>query len=80
MQGVYFRHYALQRALALGLKGFVKNQPDDSVQVEVEGEEKDLESFLEFCHRGSPQSNVLKVDVEEKEARGFEKFWIEKEQ
>ena len=40
VQGVGYRYYVLQHARALGLTGFARNEPDDSVTVVAEGPDR----------------------------------------
>ena len=40
VQGVGFRYYAVNKANQLGLTGWVKNLPDGTVEMEVQGEER----------------------------------------
>jgi len=76
VQGVWFRASAQQKAQALGLEGWVKNEPDGSVLVLVQGSEDKLGSFSEWCHEGPEHARVDKVvSIEVKEeldSNGFE--------
>ncbi|MDO8339166.1 MAG: acylphosphatase [Candidatus Burarchaeum sp.] len=46
VQGVNYRSFVRQQALALGVKGYVKNLPDGSVEIVAEVESKEaLERF-----------------------------------
>lgn len=63
VQGVSFRYYTTRTARRLGLKGWVANRRDGSVETVVEGEHPDLEEFVDFLHRGSPAASVEEVDV-----------------
>ncbi len=76
VQGVWFRVSTRNQAKALGLKGFVRNEPDESVYVEVEGEEQVLDAFVKWCYTGSEQSKVDKVAVQKGALKGFEEFTI----
>ncbi|MCB0783112.1 MAG: acylphosphatase, partial [Flavobacteriales bacterium] len=38
VQGVWYRKHTREKALELGLRGWVMNQPDGSVLVEAEGD------------------------------------------
>jgi acylphosphatase len=74
VQGVFFRHTAKQTASSLGLVGFVRNEPDGSVQMEIQGEEAGLKKFMDWCQVGSPSSQVESVrtkDIGLKEDQGF---------
>jgi len=46
VQGVGFRYSAVNCALKLPITGFVKNLPDQRVEVVAEGKEADLKNFL----------------------------------
>lgn len=64
VQGVNFRYYTTRAARRLGLKGWVANRRNGTVEVVAEGEHSDLEEFVDFLHRGSPAASVEEVDVE----------------
>lgn len=49
VQGVFFRASTKDAADRLGIKGFVRNEPDGSVYIEAEGEEEKLNQFMECC-------------------------------
>lgn len=63
VQGVGFRYNARRQALALGLDGFVKNMPDGSVYIEVEGNPMSLDEFVDWCRSGPSGSRILDVIV-----------------
>ena len=63
VQGVCFRARAREHAKALGIKGFVKNLPDGSVELDAEGEETSLRDFLLWCRNGPPGARVDNVDL-----------------
>ena len=52
VQGVFFRASTKDKAIELGLKGFVRNQPDGTVEVIAEGSEKQLQELVAWCHEG----------------------------
>ncbi|RLG40105.1 MAG: hypothetical protein DRO05_07175 [Thermoproteota archaeon] len=64
VQRVGFRRYALDLAQELGLAGHVKNLPDGSVQIFVQGGKEKLLKFLELL-KSPPLGKVRKVKVEE---------------
>ena len=61
VQGVGFRAFVEQSAMALNLKGWVRNRWDGSVEVLAEGEHKNLEVFLAALWRGPRASSVTDV-------------------
>lgn len=69
VQGVGYRWFANRHAQALGLTGYVKNNYDDSVTVEVEGEKPAIEELIEQLRTGPRSSQVQDVKVEWSEAK-----------
>ena len=77
VQMVWFRDHTRTEARRLGLKGWVKNLPDGRVEAVFEGPEEDLKHILQWCHQGSPNSRVDRVEPAWSEAGGeFESFEI----
>ncbi len=74
VQGVFFRDTARQAAQELGIAGMVCNQPDGTVYIEAEGEEKPLRELVRWCRRGPQWAHVESVDVEEGELSGYTGF------
>lgn len=48
VQGVGFRYYAINKANQLGLTGWVKNLPNGTVEMEVQGEEPLIDQLIIF--------------------------------
>ncbi|MEO8069501.1 MAG: acylphosphatase [Flavobacteriales bacterium] len=61
VQGVRYRQTAVERATALGLKGYAKNLPDGSVRIEAEGKEEALDAFVAWCRTGPSLARVDQV-------------------
>ncbi len=61
VQGVGFRYYTQKVAGELGLKGWVRNRPDHSVLVMVQGNEKDIETFVDYLKIGPALARVDKI-------------------
>jgi len=76
VQGVWFRAHTKDMADKLGIKGWVRNVPDGSVEAVFEGDDESVEKIIEWCHRGPPLARVEGVEVEYEEPRGEEKFEI----
>ena len=76
VQGVWFRKYTHEKAISLGLVGFVKNMPDGTVYTEVEGDEKNVGLFIEWCHKGSPLSKVESISFLDLPVKGESSFEI----
>lgn len=65
VQGVNYRRAAQREALRLGLTGFARNMPDDSVWIEAEGPEAAMDAYIAWCRKGPPRAGVEEVEVEE---------------
>lgn len=52
VQGVGFRYRAYHAAQSLGLTGWVRNEYDGSVAMEVQGKRHDLDAMLEMIENG----------------------------
>jgi acylphosphatase len=65
VQGVWYRASAKDKALSLGLKGKVWNNPDDSVGAVVQGPEENVKQFIEWCKEGPRLASVDEVRFEE---------------
>ncbi|HTY96850.1 MAG TPA: DNA polymerase ligase N-terminal domain-containing protein [Solirubrobacteraceae bacterium] len=76
VQGVGFRAETRKRALALGLSGWVRNEPDRTVAVHAEGPSEAVEDLLGFLGRGPPGSRVKGLGLEEVRVEGHEQFAI----
>jgi acylphosphatase len=78
VQGVFFRAFVNERALMLGLTGYVRNMPEgDAIEVWGEGERGKLEQLLEFIKTGPPRSKVEMVQTEWPEYTGkYSEFTI----
>ena len=63
MQGVFFRAETRDRAASLGLGGWVRNNPDGTVEAEFEGERERIESMIEWCRKGPALAEVDGVEV-----------------
>ncbi len=70
VQGVGFRWFVIDEARPLGLRGWVRNRADGTVELTAEGERPQLETLLTAARRGPRGARVTAVDVEWAEARG----------
>ena len=75
VQGVGFRAFLEREAKARGLRGWVRNRSDGSVEAVFSGEEEDVQSMVVACHRGPRMSLVKDVKTTHHppgEWKGFE--------
>jgi len=77
VQGVGFRWFVQRTARQLGIKGWVQNKEDGSVEAVAEGMQESITLFIEACKKGHAYGNVENVLVdEEKAGGGFADFEI----
>ncbi|MDR3684687.1 MAG: acylphosphatase [Geothrix sp.] len=62
VQGVGYRRFAAREAQDLGLAGWVRNEPDGTVDGEAEGPEAALEAFRARLARGPAFASVSRLD------------------
>ena len=78
VQGVGFRYFVQHVAEKLGLVGDVRNRPDSSVEIVVEGEPAKIRKLVEMVEQGPPLSRVRQVDVVDIPATGsYDSFSIQ---
>jgi len=77
VQGVFFRHETRKMAYRHNVTGWVRNLRDGRVEVVFEGDKKDVESMIAFCHKGPPGAIVRGIEVLWEEPTGeFRDFQI----
>lgn len=76
VQGVYYRQNTKSKATELGVKGFVRNEPDKSVYLEAEGEEQAVDDLIAWCRKGPWLASVEEVILKVQEVKGFVSFEI----
>ena len=80
VQGVFYRDYTRKKARELNLTGWVRNNPDGTVEVLCYGKPENIDEFIKWCHQGSPLSNVAYIDIQKQPFEGegpYESFEIE---
>src|SRR5260370_12923683 len=63
VQGIGYRFYVRRQAAALGVRGYVRNLPDGSVEGVAEGERPGLEQLLRALERGPTGAVVEPLDL-----------------
>lgn len=70
VQGVFFRNWTMDRARALGVRGWVRNRRDGSVELVAYGEDEAVEALTAACRIGPPAAKVERIEVEIEEGEG----------
>ncbi len=63
VQGVYFRVYTQKTAKKLKIKGTVKNRTDGHVEIQAAGDEKNMQAFVQWCHKGPVLAKVSDISL-----------------
>ena len=61
VQGVGYRAWAIETALRLGVRGWVRNRADGSVEALVIGAEDAVAAMIEACGEGPFAARVIEV-------------------
>jgi acylphosphatase len=64
VQGVFFRASTRSEAERLGLRGWIRNLPDGTVEIHAVGSRDALESLHVWLQEGPPPAEVDLVEVE----------------
>ncbi|OGI11716.1 acylphosphatase [Candidatus Micrarchaeota archaeon RBG_16_36_9] len=77
VQGISFRYYTKQKAIILGINGWIKNLVTGEVEAVFEGLDDRIKEMVEWCKKGPWLAKVNNVKVEFSDYRGeFEVFEI----
>ena len=76
VQGVGFRYHTRNKAIELGIHGFVRNETDGSVWIEADGDEQNTKEFISWCYHGPRFARVEQIEVTEIELKYYTDFRI----
>lgn len=76
VQGVFFRASSKTKADEMGIRGFVRNERDETVYIEAEGEEENLKKFIDWCGQGPKYAIVERRETNEAEVKDFKTFMV----
>jgi acylphosphatase len=63
VQGVGYRAWTVVTAFGFGLKGWVRNVSDGTVEAVFHGEETQVDVMLELCKEGPAAARVEKMEM-----------------
>lgn len=63
VQGVFYRNWTIENAKELGLKGWVRNRRDGSVEALFSGTPENVDEMEQRCRRGPPDAMVTGLQV-----------------
>lgn len=63
VQGVSFRASTVEAARSCGVYGWVRNNPNGTVEAVLEGEEERVGRLIEWCRTGPPLARVERLNL-----------------
>jgi len=76
VQGVGFRFFAERAARELGVRGWVRNLPDGSVESVAEGDDAAVAAYVARLERGPLTGRVDGIEVDVVDPQGFSSFEV----
>jgi acylphosphatase len=76
VQGVFFRDTTRRMAESRGVAGWVRNNPDGSVEAAFEGPAHAVDAMVRYVHEGPRGAGVDRVEVFDEEAEGLTGFRV----
>ena len=76
VQGVFFRDTVRRHAQSRGVTGWVRNNPDGTIEAVFEGEPEAVERLVSFVHEGPSGAIVERVDVADEADEGLSGFSV----
>jgi len=76
VQGVWFRDSVRRLAEERGVRGWVCNNADGTVEAVFEGERERVETLVAFCERGPSGARVERVEVADEPPEGIDGFAV----
>jgi acylphosphatase len=76
VQGVFFRDTTRRRAESRGVVGWVRNNPDGTVEALFEGDPEAVDALVAFAREGPRGAQVERVDVDDAEPEGLAGFEV----
>ena len=79
VQGVFFRGWTKEQADSLGVAGWVRNQPDGSVEAQLSGDEQAVIQLIERMRRGPAGAHVARLETNETAPEASDRFTIRRD-
>jgi acylphosphatase len=76
VQGVFFRDSCRREADILGVRGWIANRSDGTVEAVFEGDVGAVDAIVDWCREGPELACVSRVDVESEEPEGVGGFEV----
>lgn len=76
VQGVFFRDSCRQEAEERGVTGWVRNNPDGTVEAMFEGPTDRVQAMVDWAHGGPRHAAVERVEVSDADPEGSGRFEV----
>lgn len=76
LKNIGFRFTAMQAAYKYGVTGFTRIKSNGAIYIEVEGEDENLNNFLNWCKTGPVGAVIENMETIEAELKDFTAFDI----
>lgn len=76
VQGVFFRDSCRREARSRHVAGWVRNNPDGTVEAVFEGDPDAVTTLVDWTHAGTAGAQVSRVEVTEEEPEGLNGFRV----
>jgi len=80
VHGVFYRATAKEVADKIGVKGWIKNREDESVEATITGTDEQIKDFTEWCKQGPPRAKVEDVLITKIADEKFDEFKVIRKQ
>ncbi|MXP30050.1 acylphosphatase [Porphyrobacter algicida] len=74
VQAVFYRDWMVSTARGLGIAGWVRNLPDDTVEAHLEGEPETVRAMIEAMHEGPSRAQVQRIEERKVPPEGLHGF------
>ena len=76
VQGVYFRGTCRAVARGLGVRGWVSNRGDGTVELVAEGSRESVGELIAWCREGPPLADIRGVEITDETPAGERDFRV----
>ncbi len=76
VQGVFYRDSCQRVASGLGVRGWVRNRSDGTVEIVAEGRREAVDALLDWCREGPPRAHVVGITVTDEALAGERGFRV----
>jgi acylphosphatase len=71
-----FRFSVMEKAYKYEVSGYIRRKHNGGFFIEAEGDETNLEGFVEWCRKGPLGTIIQRIDIEESNVKDLEGFEI----